>query len=403
LDFQDIKVRAVLELLAKFSGTNIIASDQVTGNITLHLQNIAWQDALAVILRSEGLGEQRVGNTLLIAPLSEIASHEEQRLETEQQIQALEPLHSVLIPIKYGKAADIITLLKTQSNTLLSERGSVSADARTNTIWVQDTPQKLLEVQAIINRLDIPVRQVLIEARIVNVDSQFEEDLGVRFGTAVMNAGDASDAVTTDEPIAQRLHVDLPAQGTSVSGGAASMGLALIKLGDDSMLDLELSALQSEGGGEIISSPRLITADQQAADILSGEEIPYQQFSTLGATNVAFKNAVLRLNVMPHITPNGKIILTLKLNQDKASSQLVQGVPAIDTRQIETQVWVDNGQTVVLGGIYETLSSNDVQRVPFLSALPVVGGLFRHTLIANKRTELLIFVTPHIIQASDIV
>lgn len=416
LNFQDIKVRAVLELLAQFTGLNIITSDTVTGSVTLHLDNVPWDQALDIILQSQGLGKKQVGNVLLIAPVAELAAHEEAALKAIQEIQDLAPLQSELIQINYGKAADIANLLKGQGSTLLSSRGNVSVDQRTNTIWVQDTPGKLIEIRRLVQELDIPVKQVLIEARIVNVDSSFEEDLGVRWG--VTTPGEnisgtleganqlAQGTAPADIPVFQRLNVDLPATtaagstvGQLAGEGPASAAIALAHLGKGTLLDLELSALESEGGGELISSPRLITADQQAAFILQGQEIPYQQASSSGATNVAFKNAVLKLTVIPQITPDGKIILNLKVNQDKVSTLVVQGVPAIDTRQIETQVLVDDGETVVLGGVYETDSKNQLQRVPFFGSLPVFGGLFRNTQTQSKRTELLIFITPHILKA----
>lgn len=408
LDFQDVKVRTVLQLLAQFKGLNIIVSDAVQGSMTLHLANVPWAQALNVILQSQGLGQQEMGNVLLIAPAPVLAAHEKQQLQAQQQLEELAPLQAELIPMNYAKAADIVTLLQQNKagQSLLSSRGSVNADTRTNTVWVQDTPDKVVAIQQLLKQLDVPVKQVLIAARIVNIDSNFEQELGVRFGLTTIphlsgtlegaNAT-ANGANSGDIPLAQRLNVDLPA----VSAGAGTIGLALAKLGHGILLDLELSALESEGGGQVISSPRLITADQQAALIESGEEIPFQQQASSGATNVAFKKAVLSLSVTPQITPNNKIVLTLKVNQDRANfNRLVLGVPPIDTRQIETQVLVDNDQTVVLGGIYETENSKKVDRIPLLGSLPVVGALFRHTSQSNKKSELLIFITPHIIEQS---
>jgi type IV pilus assembly protein PilQ len=411
LNFQDIKVRAVLQLLAQFKGLNIVVSDAVQGSMTLHLENVPWDQALAIVLQSQGLGKKQIGNILLIAPLADIAVHEKQALQAEQQLQDLEPLQSVLIQMNYGKATDTAALLQQNKSgtSLLSSRGSVSVDARTNTLWVQDTPEKLAVIRSLIKQLDVPVKQVLIAARIVNVDSGFEQELGVRFGvtktphvSGTLPGANAlaSGTAVGDVPFAQRLNVDLPV----TQQGTGSIGLALAKLAPGTLLDLELSALESEGGGQIISNPRLITADQQAAIIESGQEIPYQEQTSSGATNVAFKKAVLSLSVTPQVTPDHKIILTLKVNQDRANfNNLVLGVPPIDTRQIESQVLIDNGQTVVLGGIYETDNSKQVQRIPFFSSLPIVGALFRHSHIVNKRRELLIFVTPHIIdQPADV-
>lgn len=408
LNFQDIKVRDVLQVLAEFAGCNIITSTAVNGSITLHLTNIPWQQALDIILQTQNLAKKQMGNVLLIAPLAEMAANEKQQLEAAQQLQDLGPLQSELIQINYGKAADIATLLKVQGNSLLSSRGNASVDVRTNTLWVQDTADRVAEICALVQRLDVPVKQVLIEARIVNIDRDYAQELGVRFGVTdsthlsgtLDGANAAARGVTSgDIPLAQRLNVDLPATGVGTAGGATSFGLALARLGAGTLLDLELSAMESEGEGQIISSPRLITADQQPAIIQSGEEIPYQQETSSGSTNVTFKNAVLSLSVTPQITPDGRLILSLQVNQDRPSSKLtVLGVPAIDTRSIQTQVLVNNGQTVVLGGIYETLEKKQVQRVPFFSALPVVGKLFINTQTSNQRRELLIFVTPKIIQ-----
>jgi len=393
LNFQDIKVRAVLQLLAEFSGLNIVATDSVNGSVTLHLENIPWQQALDILLQSQNLGKRQIGNAILIAPLSEIANHEREALEAEQEVEDFVPLQSALIEVNYGKAADIASLLKGQGSSLLSARGSVSVDARTNTLWIEDIPQKLGEIRQLIHQLDVPVKQVLIEARIVNIDCSFEEELGVHF--KVTQAAEGTDALPkTSGPLFNMDLAAAPLGGTD----PASMGLALAHLGAGTLLDLELSALESEGGGKVISSPRLITADQQTAKIQSGEEIPYQQSSSSGATNIAFKDAVLSLHVTPQITPDGKVMLTLKLNQDTVGSRMVHGVPSINTREIESQTLVENNETVVLGGIYETDNSNRVKRVPMLASLPFIGNLFKHTSNDRGHRELLIFVTPHILQ-----
>jgi type IV pilus assembly protein PilQ len=386
-----------------------VVSDAVQSSITLHLDNVPWEQALDIILQSQGLGKKQSGNILLIAPVAEIAAQEKQQLQAEQQLQDLAPLQSSLIQMHYSKATDMAALLqqnKSGGTPLLSSRASVSADGRTNTLWVQDIPQKLAVIRRFIQQLDIPVRQVLISARIVNVNNSYEEELGVRFGisktshvSGTLNGANAlaNGVPAGDIPLAQRLNMDLPA----VTKGAGSVGLALAKLLPGTLLDLELSALESEGGGRIISSPRLITADQQAAIIESGEEIPYQEQTSSGATNVSFKKAVLSLSVTPQITPDHTLILTLKVNQDRANfNRLVLGVPPIETRQIETQVLINNDQTVVLGGVYETDNSKNVQRIPFLGSLPIVGALFRHTTTISRRSELLIFITPHIIEQS---
>lgn len=406
LNFQDVKVRAALQLFSEFSGLNIIVSDKIQNNMTLHLENVSWQQALDIILQTQNLGKRQYENVLLVAPEEEIAAHEKQQLQQQQQIADLEPLHSELISINYGKAADIANLLKTQNNSLLSKRGNVNVDARTNTVWVQDVSTRLNDVHKLVKKLDVPVKQVLIEARIVNVDTSFEQELGVRFGiTHPSNTSgtlEGANQVVGEKalssiPVAQRLNVDLPAAGIGAAEGAASLGVALARLGSNTLLDLELSAMESEGSGQIISRPKLITANQQTATIEAGEEIPYQHETSSGATSVTFKKAVLSLNVTPQITPDGKVLMMLKVNQDKTGARLVRGVPSIDTREIQTQVLVNNGETIVLGGIYEERQNKQVERVPFLGSLPIVGALFRHDKTDNDRKELLIFVTPRIL------
>lgn len=410
LNFQDISMQAVLHLLAEFSGMNIITSETIHGNITLHVDDLPWQQALTIILQSRGLGKRQIGNVLLIAPLDEIAVQEKMQMQAEQQLSDLAPLQSELIAIHYGKASDMASSLRSQGISLLSARGNVSVDGRTNTVWIQDTKTRLNEIKTLIKKLDVPLRQVLIEARIVNANSNFEHELGVRFGLSAAGhlSGSlegantlAQNASVSSVPFNQRLNVDLPAANVGKAGGAASFGMALARLSKNILLDLELSAMENEGTGQIISSPRLITADKHTAIIEAGEEIPYQQETSSGATSVSFKKAVLSLNVTPQVTPDGKVILLLRVNQDKPSIRQVLGVPAIETRQIETQVLVDNGQTVVLGGIYEQAKNNEIQRVPFLGSLPIIGALFRHNQNLDEKKELLIFVTPHVISAND--
>ena len=409
LNFQDISLRAVLNLLAEFSGMNIITSESVHGNITLHVDDLPWQQALTIILQSRGLGKRQIGNVLLIAPLNELAEQEKMQMQAEQQFSDLAPLQSELIAINYGKASDMVTSLKSQGVSLLSARGNVSVDGRTNTVWIQDTKTRLNEIKMLIKKLDVPLRQVLIEARIVNANSNFEHELGVRFGlSAAEHLSGSLDGANTlaqngsvsSVPFNQRLNVDLPAVNVGKAGGAASFGMALAKLGKNILLDLELSAMENEGAGQIISSPRLITADKHTAIIEAGEEIPYQQETSSGATSVAFKKAVLSLNVTPQVTPDGKVILLLRVNQDKPSVRQVLGVPAVETRQIETQVLVDSGQTIVLGGIYEQTKNKAIQRVPFFGSLPIIGTLFRHTQNLDEKKELLIFVTPQVLSVT---
>ena len=321
LNFQDIPVRAVLQLLAEFTGINIVASDSVRGNITLRLNNIPWDEALAIILRTQGLTKREVGSVLMIAPSEEVAAREKEDLESRKEVKALEPLTTELIRLNYAKAADISTLLKDKSASLLTARGNVTVDTRTNTLLIQDTLESVIRAQELITRLDIPVKQVLIEARIVNVDTNFEKDLGIQFGATkpnhVSGTLDGSNLMQSNVlngdnpllnvPVADRLNVNLPA--APEAGVAGSIGIALARLGRGYLLDLEISALESEGAGELISSPRLVTADQEEAFIEQGEEIPYQEATSSGATSVEFKKAVLALRVTPQITPDGNVIL----------------------------------------------------------------------------------------------
>ncbi len=378
LNFNDIPIRQALQFIAEASQLNIIVSDNVKGDITLHLDNLSPQEALNVILQEAGLGEQLSGNVILVSPLQELAQKE----KIQQELLNLAPLRSLVTKLHYAKATDIATSIK--SNNLLSVRGNLSADVRTNTLWIQDIPDKLNAAQAFIKTVDIPIKQILIEARIVSVDEKYERELGVRF---------ESIPAQKSAPLIKHFSVDLP----STNPRSASIGIALAKLGDGNLLDLELSALETEGVGEIISSPRLLTANQQPATILSGQEIPYQQATTSGATSIAFQKAVLNLAVTPQITPNQKLILTLHLSQDHPTTTLIKGVPVIETRQLQTLVTVKNKQTIVLGGIYEQSDEKNVERVPFFSKIPLIGALFTHNLTRKDRRELLIFITPSIV------
>ena len=409
LNFQNIPVRAVLQLLADFTGINMVVSDKVTESITLRLNNTPWDQALDIILRTNSLDKRVTGNIMMIAPSSDLLKQEKADLKSQIEVSDLSPLRSELLQLKYAKAADIAILLKDKNTSLLSKRGALSVDARTNTIWIQDTGAQIDDIRELITKLDVPVKQVLIEARIVEVTKDFTRDLGIAWGVtkATINSGVLSGTLRGANeiakgirpadvvPLADRLNVDLraaPAVGT-----AASVGLALATLGDGILLDLELSAMETEGRGEVIASPRLITMNQQSAIIESGEEIPYQEATSSGATAVSFKKAVLSLKVTPQITPDGKIMMDLQINQDRPSGQTFNNVPSILTKEIQTTVFVDNGQTIVLGGIYKQDRNNAVRRVPFLGQLPVVGILFRRTQITNANEELLIFITPRII------
>lgn len=415
LNFQDIKVRNVLQLLAEFTKINIVVSDSVQGSMTLRLHDVPWDQALDIILKTQGLDKRRMGNVVLVAPAKELAAQEKAELVAQQDVTNLAPLHSELIQINYAKAENLADLLKKKSSSILSSRGNVSFDERTNFLVVQDTASRLREVRHFLGKLDVPVKQVLIEARIVNVDKDFEKDLGIRFGLTKENhySGTLSAAnklASGEEPSAifnelakttDRLNVDLPASVSSIGEKAGTLGIALAKLGHDILLDLELSAIESEGRGKVLSAPRLMTANQHEAYIEKGEEIPYEAATSSGATAVEFKKAVLSLRVTPQITPDNRIILNLQVNQDKKSDTTsVDGVPAIDTREISTQVLVDNGQTIVLGGIYEKTDTKTVKRVPFFGSLPIIGALFRNSQKIDKRKELLVFVTPKIVDSN---
>lgn len=414
LNFQDIEVRSVLQLIADFTGTNIVVSDTVTGNITLRMQNVPWDQALDIILKTKGLAMRKNNDVILVAPSEEMAAREKLELESQKQIEELAPLYSEYIQVNYAKAEDLAKLLKgEEGNSMLSERGSVSIDERTNTLLLRDTAEKLADIRKLVGSLDIPVRQVLIESRIVIANDDFARDIGVRLGgnkvdssnttntgvggglpgdvswgdfanTFIVNPGDS-------DPPTDALLTDL-----RVTNPMGAVNFVIGRVGKD-LLRLELSAMQAEGKGEVISSPRVITANQKEAVIRDGVEIPYLEASSSGATSVSFKEAVLALRVTPQITPDDRIIMDLAVNQDTVG-EVFSGVPSIDTRAVETQVLVDNGETAVLGGIYIQENRKEVDKIPFLGDLPGVGAAFRQTRSQNNKSELLIFVTPKIIK-----
>ncbi|MFA5529495.1 MAG: type IV pilus secretin PilQ [Thiohalomonadaceae bacterium] len=419
LNFQNIDVRAVLQLIGDFTGLNVVASDTVRGNLTLRLKNVPWDQALDIILKSKGLGMRRNGNVMLIAPSEELAAREKLELEAQQQLTDLAPLRTEFFDINYAKASEIAALLKAERNSLLSSRGNITIDERTNTLMILDTAEKLDEIRRVLTRLDVPVRQVLIESRVVIANDDFSKSLGTRFGATyvgrnggrglVTSSGSAAGTNTTvssgldnlaagrdvfDPAVAvpglgDRLNVNLPVPA------AGSIALAI--LGADYIVDLELSAMQSEGRGELISSPRVVTANQKKALIEQGVDIPYLEASSSGATSVSFKKAVLSLAVTPQITPDDRVIMDLEVNKDSVG-QIFSGVPSVDTRAVQTQVLVENGDTVVLGGIYEQARNESVDKVPLLGDIPVLGALFRRTQKVDDKAELLIFVTPKILK-----
>lgn len=420
LNFQDIEVRAALQIIADFTGLNIVVSDTVQGAISLRLKDVPWDQAMDIILRSKALAMRKNGNVILVAPGAEIAAREKEDLESQKQITELEPLRSELVQVNYAKASDFAVLIRSKESSLLSERGNVTVDERTNSLLIQDTAVRLGEIRKVVTELDIPVRQVLIESRIVIANDDYSRQLGVRFGvTSIQENGDSgvvsltgsaagnntvvgsaiNNLATTGQvfpvtapSLTDRLGVNLP-----VASPAGRIGLAL--LGKDYLVDLELSALQAEGRGEVVSNPRVITANQKEALIEQGVEIPYQEASSSGATSVSFKKAVLGLKVKPQITPDDRVIMDLNVSKDTVG-EIFNGVPSINTREINTQVLVENGETVVLGGIYEQTRSNEVTKVPLLGDLPVLGALFRSTRNVDDKVELLIFITPKILKES---
>ena len=418
LNFQDIEVRSVLQLLADFTGLNLVVSDSVEGNLTLRLKNVPWDQAMDIILKTKGLDQRRAGNVILIAPTDEIAAREKLELEARKQVEELERLRTEFIKVNYAKASDIADLLKLEDNAILSPRGSVSVDERTNTLLVKDTNSSLSNVRSLLAELDIPVRQVLIESRVVIANDDFSKELGVRFGVSNDSfgagpTGPESGAVTAGNlngitdlvnnntfSATDGLNVNLPVQNPS-----GTFALALAKLPLGTLLEMELSAAQIEGRGEVVSSPRVITADSHTARIEQGVEIPYLELDDGDAT-LKFRKAVLSLEVTPQITPDDRVIMDLDVHKDSQGELVAFGAglaaPSIDTREVQSQLLVDNGQTVVLGGIYETTKTTQVTRVPFFSDLPLVGNLFKSSIDVDDRTELLIFVTPKILQGANL-
>lgn len=422
-NFQDIPVRSVLQLIADVSDLNIVVADSVGGNLTLRLTNVPWDQALDIVMDARNLDMRRNGNVIWIGPTAEIAAREQQLLKAQMDRRILEPLQTVLIPVSYAKAEELMTLIQESTNSvdteygLLSERGSVTIDERTNTLLVTDTAEKILDIQKLVTELDYAVRQVQIESRIVIANSEFAHELGVRFGVSYLHDGSNIGVIAANGRSADilnpainprednfrdipaypnRYNVNLPAP----SANAATMALSFLT--GDFILDLELSALEAEGEGEVISTPRVVTANQAEAYIKQGVEIPYEQSTSSGATAVQFKEAVLELKVTPLITPDNRVQMDLSVKQNTVGEifQTSRGgsVPSIDTRELETQVLVANGDTVVLGGIFQDEKSSKEEKVPWLGDIPGVGALFRRRANESKKRELLIFVTPSIVE-----
>lgn len=424
LNFQDIPIRAVLQLIADFTGLNIVVSDSVDGNLTLRLKNVPWDQALDIILKAKGLDKRENGNVVLVAPSEEIAAQEKIELEAKQQVEELAPLRTAFFTVNFAKVTELEKLFAAgDKGGLLTSRGSVIIDERTNSIMIKDTEDAITDIQRILAKLDVPVRQVLIESRIVIATDDFVKELGTRFGvTTASSSGNNSlstssgsifgtNSMVTEanqnilsgspaSPVAvpaspfDRFNVNMPS--TSAAGS-----IAFSILSGGSLLDLELSARQAENTTEIVASPRVVTSDRNEAFIESGVEIPYETSTSSGATQIAFKKAVLSIKVTPQITPDDRVILDLSVNKDAVGELFgIDQIPSIDTREVQTQVLVNNGDTVVLGGIYESTLTDELDKVPFLGDLPLIGSLFRHSLKRDEKAELLIFVTPKILKES---
>ncbi|MEH6608459.1 MAG: type IV pilus secretin PilQ [Halioglobus sp.] len=417
LNFQDIEVRAVLQLIADFTELNLVASDTVSGRITLRLQNVPWDQALELVLKTKGLDKRQVGNVLMVAPAAEIAERERQEIESNKQIAELAPLQSEFIRIRYATASELVALFQAGSEeggSLISSRGSVVVDPRTNSIIVTDTAVKLAEIRNLIDLVDIPIRQVMIEARIVIAQSDLEKELGIEWGGGAIDtdfngnvlsaSGDTSNVAGLNQSAISgtpsavsypgALLVDL---GVSAASGSFALGFT----SEDLFLTAELSALEASGEGEVVSQPKVITGDKQQATIKSGTEIPYQEGSLSGQNTTSFKEAVLELDVTPNITPDDRIILDLTITQDSVGDLVPSGqggfIPSIDTTELTTQVLVGNGETVVLGGVFRTEDIQSVTKVPFFGDIPYVGALFKNNSTSKTKTETLIFITPRIL------
>jgi type IV pilus assembly protein PilQ len=410
LNFQKIDVREALNVIADFTDTNMVISDTVSGNLTLRLKDVPWDQAFDIILQSRGLDMRKNGNVIQVAPREEIAAKEKIDLTAHQEIAELEELRTESFQISYQKGDAVAAMLTNDKQRMLSKRGSAVVDKRTNTVFVQDTPAHLDEARKLIKQIDVPVRQVMIEARVVEASDKFGRNLGVRLGynsidtfnvngNKVLGNVGANTATMAASPLLSTTvtpvntpNVNLPSAGT-----AGNFSMLLFNSSLSKLLSIELSALETDNKGKVISSPRVVTSDQTEALIETGTEVPYQQASSSGATNVAFKSATLSLSVKPQITPDDNVIMDIKVNKDSVG-QLYAGVPSIDTNKVTTQVLVENGGTVVIGGVYSQVQTTGVDKVPFLGDIPVLGYLFRRTAKIDNKDELLVFITPKIIK-----
>lgn len=412
LNFQNVEVRAVLQVIADFTGLNIITSDTVGGSLTLRLKDVPWDQALDIILQAKGLSKRKNGNVVLIAPSDELATKEKLALEASQQISELEPLRTESFQLSYSKADDVKRLISDKDQSILSKRGKATSDPRTNTLFINDTPSKLDDARRLIAQLDVPVRQVMIEARIVIADDKWGSQLGARFNLATASTsggrnygvgGSLGTAQTLSggavSPIAASgagtpLAVNLP-----VAGAAGTLGVNILNVANGNLIGLELSALESDGRGKVVSNPRIVAPDKKKATITQGTEIGYATSAANGGATITFKPAILSLDVTPQITPDDKVIMDLEIRKDSVGS-VIGGIPSIDTKTLKTSILVDNGDTAVLGGIFETVTRTDVTKVPLLGDIPFIGNLFKTTAKQQDKTELLIFITPRIIKES---
>lgn len=402
LNFQDIEVRSVLQLIADFTNLNLVASDTVQGGITLRLQNVPWDQALDLVLKTKGLDKRKVGNVLLVAPADEIAARERQELESQKQIADLAPLRRELLQVNYAKAADIAKLFQsvTSAEAKADERGTITVDERTNNIIAYQTQDRLDELRRIVAQLDIPVRQVMIEARIVEANVDYDKSLGVRWGGSIQNKGNwSSSGVTTGDSTTigtpGSTSTNQPFVDLGASGNTSGIGIAFIT--DNVLLDLELTAMEKTGNGEIVSQPKVVTSDKETAKILKGTEIPYQEASSSGATSVSFKEASLSLEVTPQITPDNRIIMEVKVTKDEPDYlNKVNDVPPIKKNEVNAKVLVNDGETIVIGGVFSNTQSKVVDKVPFLGDVPYLGRLFRRDVVSDSKSELLVFLTPRI-------
>ncbi len=390
LNFQDIDVRSVLQLIADFTDLNLVASDTVQGNITLRLQNVPWDQALDLVLKTKGLDKRKIGNVLLVAPADEIAARERQEMEAQKQIAELAPLRRELIQVNYAKASQIAALFQSVTSDQSDVRGSVTVDDRTNSIIAYQTQEKLDELRRVVAQLDIPVRQVMIEARIVEANVDYSKSLGVRWDGSFKRRSNNNWAANGGLGGSENTFVDL-----GVTAPTAGLGIGFIS--NHAILDLQLSAMEKTGNGEVVSQPKVVTADKETAKIMKGSEIPYQEASSSGATSTSFKEAALSLEVTPQITPDNRIIMDVKVTKDEPDfANALNGVPGIKKNEVNANVLVADGETIVIGGVFSNTQTRSVSKVPFLGDLPFIGRVFRSDDVKDEKSELLVFITPRI-------